>query len=140
MSDRVGDIGHGAGPGSANVEERLEAVAAGEGRPEALLRTLADVAGERRLKFRDCRDCKNFQRDASGLNFGWCGAHEQYVKLYHPAGEWFSQCLFKGIRRFKPQEFERARVLAATRRVAERASLDGELPLLSDERPLEVEA
>lgn len=77
---------------------------------DGTLRMLDDVIDERRVKLRDCRDCKNFERDESGLNFGWCGAHKQFVKLYHPAGEWFSQCLFKGIRRFKDQEFERGGV------------------------------
>lgn len=112
---RIGDIGHGAGPGSAHLEQRLESAARADA-PEALLRTLDDVIQERRLKGRDCRECKNFERHESGLNYGWCSAHEQHVKLYHPAGEWFSQCLFKGIRRFKPQEFERARILAERER------------------------
>lgn len=71
---------------------------------DGTLRMLDDVVAERRIKIRDCRDCKNFERDASGLNFGWCTAHKQAVKLYHPAGEWFSQCIFKGLRRFKDQE------------------------------------
>lgn len=77
---------------------------------DGTLRMLDDVVAERRVKLRDCRDCKNFERDESGLNFGWCSAHKQFVKLYHPAGEWFSQCIFKGMRRFKDQEFERGGV------------------------------
>jgi hypothetical protein len=88
--------------------ERLERAAAPPDEPEATLRPLAAVVAERRMKPRDCRSCKNYQADASGLAFGWCGAHEQYVKLYHPEGGWFSQCLFKGLRRFKPQELEPA--------------------------------
>ena len=78
--------------------------------PDGTLRMLEDVVDERRVKFRDCRDCKNYEQDESGLNFGWCGAHKQFVKLYHPAGEWFSQCIFKGLRRYKDQEFERGGV------------------------------
>lgn len=74
---------------------------------DGVLRMLDDVVAERRVKPRDCRDCKNFQRDESGLNFGWCTAHKQFVKLYHPAGKWFSQCTFKALRRFKDQELER---------------------------------
>jgi hypothetical protein len=70
----------------------------------ARLRMLDDVVAERRMKPRDCRSCKNYQADEGGLAFGWCNAHEQYVKLYHPPDGWFSQCLFKGLRRFKPQE------------------------------------
>lgn len=77
---------------------------------DGTLRMLDDVVAERRVKLRDCRDCKNFERDESGLNFGWCTAHKQFVKLYHPAGEWFSQCIFKGLRRYKDQEFERGGV------------------------------
>lgn len=81
---------------------------------DATLRMLDDVIAERRVKPRDCRTCKNFERDESGLNFGWCGAHKQYVKLYHPAQGWYSQCLFKGIRRFKEQELVRGGVPAVT--------------------------
>lgn len=131
---RIGDVGHGLGPGSENTERRLEDAAAQRGAPEALLRTLADVVEERRMKVRDCRDCKNFERDASGLNFGWCGAHEQHVKLYHPAGNWYSQCLFKGLRRFKPQEFERERIKAQ-----EAAAAPGrELPVLPPVIPASI--
>ncbi|MBI2690353.1 MAG: hypothetical protein HYX29_00185 [Solirubrobacterales bacterium] len=77
---------------------------------DGTLRMLDDVVDERRVKLRDCRDCKNFERDESGLNFGWCTAHKQWVKLYHPAGEWFSQCIFKGLRRYKDQELARGGV------------------------------
>ena len=93
--------------------DRLEAVATPFELPQATLRPLSDVVAERRVKVRDCRDCKNFVRDESGLNFGWCNAHDQFIKLYHPAGQWFSQCIFKGLRRFKDQELEPARELAA---------------------------
>lgn len=33
------------------------------------------------------------------MSFGWCTAFEQFVKLYHPAGEFWSQCQFKIIAR-----------------------------------------
>ena len=78
--------------------------------PDGTLRMLDDVVAERRVKPRDCRECKNYEPDESGLNFGWCNAHKQYVKLYHTAGEWFSQCIFKGLRRYKPQELDRGGV------------------------------
>lgn len=78
--------------------------------PDGTLRMLDDVVAERRVKPRDCRECKNYEPDVSGLNFGWCGAHKQHVKLYHQAGEWFSQCIFKGLRRYKPQELDRGGV------------------------------
>jgi hypothetical protein len=74
----------------------------------ATLRPLSEVVAERRIKPRDCRSCRNYEPDRGGLGFGWCSAHEQHVKLFHPSGEWFSQCLFKGLRRFKPQELELA--------------------------------
>jgi len=51
------------------------------------------------LKGRDCRSCRAFRPDPGGQNFGWCTAFEQYVKLYHPAGEFWSQCQFKVISR-----------------------------------------
>lgn len=96
---------------------------------DGALRMLDDVIAERRVKQRDCRDCKNFERDASGLNFGWCAAHKQPVKLYHPAGEWYSQCIFKGLRRFKDQEFDSGGVPVVT--------ADGRI--LRDERSDEVD-
>lgn len=92
--------------------ERLEHAAGLDGPPQGALRMLEDVVGERRVKLRDCRSCKNFNGDESGLGFGWCGAHDQYVKLYHPPEGWFSQCTFKALRRFKPQELERMQVAA----------------------------
>lgn len=65
------------------------------------LRTLSEVAAERRLKFNDCRTCKNFRTAGDGLCYGWCVAFEQYVKNYHPAGQFYSQCRFKSITRPK---------------------------------------
>lgn len=51
---------------------------------------------------RDCRACKLFTPSPTGMAFGWCRAHEQYVKLYH--GEFFSQCQFKSLSRAAPSE------------------------------------
>jgi hypothetical protein len=68
------------------------------------LRMLDDVVGERRIKHRDCRSCRNFRPAEDGLQYGWCIAHKQHVKLYHPADSWYSQCLFKSIRRAKAGE------------------------------------
>lgn len=100
-------LGSGDGGGrEPRALRRLEQVAAAEP-PRVALRTLEEVVAERRVKPRDCRTCKNYEPDESGLGFGWCTAHRQSVKLFHPAGEWFSQCTFKGLRRFKPQELDR---------------------------------
>lgn len=46
---------------------------------------------------RDCRACRLFTPSPTGLGFGWCAAHEEYVKLYQ--GEFFSQCQFKALTR-----------------------------------------
>lgn len=70
------------------------------------LRTLEEVVAERRLKHNDCRSCKNYEPASDGLAYGWCGAHRQYVKLYWPAGEFFSQCRFKSIQRPKREALE----------------------------------
>jgi hypothetical protein len=35
------------------------------------------------------------------MSYGWCTAFEAHVKLYHPAGAFFSQCRFKSIVRPK---------------------------------------
>jgi hypothetical protein len=48
---------------------------------------------------RDCRACPLFRPSADGLAYGWCDAHDQYVKLYHPPGSFFSQCQFKTLSR-----------------------------------------
>ncbi|MEW6582860.1 MAG: hypothetical protein AB1416_08880 [Actinomycetota bacterium] len=66
-----------------------------------MLRTLDEVAAERRLTHNDCRTCKNFAQSPEGLSYGWCGAFKQYVKNYHPAGAFYSQCRFKSIVRPK---------------------------------------
>jgi hypothetical protein len=62
------------------------------------LRALEEVVEERRLSPNDCRTCRNFQPAEDGLSYGWCPPHRQYVKLYHPAGTFYSQCRFKAIR------------------------------------------
>ena len=54
------------------------------------------------IRQRDCRDCKLFIPSPTGLAFGWCNAHEQYVKLYH--GDFWSQCQFKTLSRQIPKE------------------------------------
>lgn len=63
-------------------------------------RALAEVAADRRLAPNDCRTCIKFERHED-TNYGWCTAFSAYVKLYHPAGEFFSQCRFKSIVRAK---------------------------------------
>lgn len=60
--------------------------------------SLEEVLAARAVPPRDCRDCQKFQPDAEGRGFGWCGAHKTYVKLYHTAEDWHSQCQFKTLR------------------------------------------
>ena len=59
--------------------------------------TLEQRAARLNVEPRDCRDCAMFTPSPTGLAFGWCRAHEQYVKLYH--GSFFSQCQFKTLSR-----------------------------------------
>lgn len=59
---------------------------------------LGEIIDQRGVPQRDCRQCAKFDADEEGRGFGWCRAFEQYVKLYHPAGGWHSQCQFKNIR------------------------------------------
>lgn len=59
---------------------------------------LEEVLEQRGIPKRDCRACAQFDPDAEGRGFGWCRAHDQYVKLYHPMGGWHSQCQFKSLR------------------------------------------
>ena len=61
--------------------------------------TLEEVAAQRRTSYRDCRACAYFEDQEDSLAYGWCRAHEQFVKLYHPAGEFWSQCQFKALAR-----------------------------------------
>lgn len=63
------------------------------------IRSLEEVAAERNARHRDCRDCRHFEDQGDGLAYGWCGAHKQHVKLYHPPGQFFSQCQFKALTR-----------------------------------------
>ena len=60
--------------------------------------TLEEVLERRGVPPRDCRLCSKFEPDAEGRGFGWCQAHDQYVKLYHPVGNWHSQCQFINLR------------------------------------------
>jgi hypothetical protein len=69
--------------------------------------TLDEVLQGRGVPPRDCRDCAKFDADPEGRGFGWCQAHDMYVKLYHPNGNWHSQCQFKAIRLVR--EIRRAR-------------------------------
>lgn len=59
--------------------------------------TLEQIAAERRTPFRDCRSCAHFEAEDDALAYGWCRAHDQFVKLYHPPGAWWSQCQFKAL-------------------------------------------
>ena len=60
--------------------------------------SLEEVILRRGVPKRDCRGCPKFEANPGGYAFGWCRSHEQYVKLYHPAGQWHSQCQFKYLR------------------------------------------
>jgi hypothetical protein len=66
--------------------------------------SLEELAAERGAKQRDCRACQHFDAQGDTLNYGWCGAHMQFVKLYHPAGEFWSQCQFKALTRERRSE------------------------------------
>ncbi len=59
--------------------------------------SLEEVAAQRKAAKRDCRDCAHFVSEGDGLGYGWCKAHDQFVKLYHPAGGFWSQCQFKAL-------------------------------------------
>lgn len=61
--------------------------------------SLEEVAAARGAKHRDCRECAQFDDQGDGLAYGWCRAHAQFVKLYHPEGEFWSQCQFKALGR-----------------------------------------
>ncbi len=69
--------------------------------PPPTPRALDHVAEDRRQAFNDSRDCKNYTAAAAGMSYGYCRAFDAHVKLYHPAGEFFSQCRFKSIIRPK---------------------------------------
>ena len=61
--------------------------------------SLEQIAEARGARHRDCRACPQFEDQQDGLAYGWCRAHRQFVKLYHPAGEFWSQCQFKALAR-----------------------------------------
>jgi hypothetical protein len=61
--------------------------------------SLEEAAARHRAPHRDCRACAHFEPAEDGLAYGWCGVHEQFVKLYHPAGQFWSQCQFKFLAR-----------------------------------------
>jgi hypothetical protein len=61
--------------------------------------TLEQLAAHRGVPYRDCRTCPHFGTQDDGLAYGWCKAHAQFVKAYHPHGEFWSQCQFKSLTR-----------------------------------------
>ena len=64
--------------------------------------TLEERVERLEVKQRDCRDCAMFTPSPTGLAFGWCDAHTQYVKLYHKT--FWSQCQFKTLSRVTTAE------------------------------------
>jgi hypothetical protein len=61
--------------------------------------TLEQLAGHRGVSHRDCRTCPHYETQGDGLAYGWCKAHAQFVKAYHPEGKFWSQCQFKSLTR-----------------------------------------
>jgi hypothetical protein len=61
--------------------------------------TLVERAARTDERNRDCRSCAMFEPAPGGLAYGNCVAHKMAVKLYHPAGAFFSQCQFKVLTR-----------------------------------------
>ena len=59
--------------------------------------TLEERAERLDIVRKDCRDCPMFKQSPTGMGFGWCRAHDQYVKLHD--GSFFSQCQFKTLSR-----------------------------------------
>ena len=59
--------------------------------------SLEQLAAERGAAPRDCRTCPQFAPQGDDLAYGWCRADKQFVKLYHPASEFWSQCQFKAL-------------------------------------------
>jgi hypothetical protein len=59
--------------------------------------SLNEVAAERGTPQRNCKSCAHFEPGEDDLAFGWCRAHDQFVKLYH--GQFWSQCQFKYLAR-----------------------------------------
>lgn len=66
--------------------------------------TLEERVARLEVKKRDCRTCPLFAPSPTGLAFGWCNAHEMYVKLYHPPGGFWSQCQFKTLSRARASQ------------------------------------
>jgi hypothetical protein len=60
--------------------------------------SLEQLVAARNVVHRDCRNCAHF-RAHEELGYGWCDAHDQFVKLYHPPGGFWSQCQFKALAR-----------------------------------------
>lgn len=71
-------------------------------RQVAIRGTVQDVAADRGISHRDCRECQHFDDQGDGLGYGWCRAHRQFVKLYQMADGFWSQCQFKAITRDRP--------------------------------------
>jgi hypothetical protein len=63
--------------------------------------SLEEVAAARGMEQRDCRECVHFEPEEPALAYGWCKAHDQFVKLYH--GTFWSQCQFKALSRPRPE-------------------------------------
>lgn len=61
--------------------------------------SLAERAAHTDERNRDCRACRAFVPAPGGLAYGWCRAFDMYVKLYHPAGGFHSQCQFQVLTR-----------------------------------------
>jgi hypothetical protein len=75
-------------------------------RPLARRETLDERVARLEIEPRACRDCRAFTPDPGGLGFGWCNAHDQYVKLAQGSVPFFSQCQFKSLTRVSPTEEE----------------------------------
>lgn len=84
--------------------ENLTPEASAEAEPSAaehlpVRLTLAERAAHTNERHRDCRACKAFTPGPAGMAFGWCRAFKMPVKLYRPAGEFYSQCQFRVLTR-----------------------------------------
>ena len=66
---------------------------------EVSVPTLEAVAAQRGVGYRDCRVCPHLEDQGDALGYGWCRAHSQFVKWYHPEGQFWSQCQFKSLAR-----------------------------------------
>jgi hypothetical protein len=43
--------------------------------------SLEELAEPRGAQHRDCRVCRHFDPQGDALQYGWCGAHSQFVKM-----------------------------------------------------------